>query len=106
MFTYEQFMMAIRWASNAAGVYLMSKGYGDNAIWTAAGGFVLSLAPFVWGMVRHTKVGTILAADSLPEVAGVITKATTEGVALAKAIPKETVVPTGTPTAAAIARAA
>lgn len=105
MFTYEQFASALRWASNAAGVYLIGKGYGDNAIWTAAGGFVLSMAPFIWSMVRHTKYGTIFAADNIPEVAGVIMKPTKDGEALAKAIPAPTVTVAGSVAAATVARA-
>ncbi len=99
MFNYEQFASALRWVSNGIGVYLISKGYGDNALWTSLSGVVLSVAPFVWSMIRHTKVGTLLAADALPEVAGVITKPTPEGAALAQATPKPTVVTAGSPSA-------
>lgn len=106
MFTYEQFTAATRWSLNAIGVYLLARGYGNAEIYSAIGGLALSSTSFIWAMIRHTKVGTILAADNLPEVAGVITKSTSEGVALAQAAPSTTVVPTATSAAAAIARAA
>jgi hypothetical protein len=104
MFTYQQYTGALRWALNVAGVALMAHGYGNTEIWAGISGLVLSSSSFVWMMIRHTKIGTVLAADDLPEVAGVITKSTSDGIALAKATPKETVVTTGTPVAAAIAQ--
>src|SRR2546430_10802706 len=57
---------------------------GNAEIWTAIAGLVASLAPLGWTLMRHTKVGTILAADALPEVAGIITKSTADGEALAR----------------------
>lgn len=105
MFTYEQFTAAVRWGLNAAGVYLLARGYGNAEIFAAVSGLVLSSTSFIWSMIRHTKVGTVLAADALPEVAGVITKTTPEGLKLAQATPKETVTPAGSNLAHSIARA-
>lgn len=106
MFTYQQYLSALRWGLNAGGVYLVSRGYGNSEIWIAASGLVLSSSSFIWGMIRHTKVGTLLAADDVPEVAGVILKPTGDGIALATAVPKATVTPAGSPAAISIARAA
>lgn len=87
-----------------AGMYLAGKGWGNSEIWTAAGGFVISLAPLTWSLIRHTKVGTLLAADALPEVAGVIMKPTDEGTTLAQSAPSKTVTVAGSQTAAVIAK--
>lgn len=104
MINYEQFLMALRWAMNAAGVALISHGVGSQSLWTAIGGGVLSLAPFVWGLIRHTKWGTIIAANDLPEVAGVIMKPTPEGEELARSTPSPAVTTAGTVAAESIAR--
>lgn len=104
MLNYEQYMSALRWFLNVAGVYLIGKGVGDAALWAILSGAVLSLAPLGWSLFRHTKIGTLLAADNLSEVAGIITKSTTEGIALAKETPAGTVVPAGSSVAATIAK--
>lgn len=105
MFTSQQAMMALRWAMNAAGVWMMTRGYGNDEIFTALGGVVMSAFPFIWGWIRHSKYGTIIAADEITDVAGVVMKETTDGRALAKAIPSSTVVSAGSAAAAQIARA-
>lgn len=106
MFNYQQFMAALRWAMTTGGTALTAHGFVNGTIWSSITGVVLTLAPFAWSMFRHTKVGTLLAADELPEVAGVIIKPTEAGLALAKETPSLTVAPAATSTAASIARAA
>lgn len=98
--------MALRWAINGVGMYLINRGYGNADILTALTGVAVSAFPFVWGWIRNSKVGILLATDGLPEVAGVIMKTTPEGVALAKATPTETVTPAGSVIAIGLARAA
>lgn len=105
MFNYEQYMGALRWAMAMGSGYAIGKGWGDAVTWTAISGAVASVAPLGWTLFRHTKVGTILAANSLPEVAGVITKPTEAGEALARETPAQTVTVAGTQTAAVIAKA-
>lgn len=112
MFTYQQFMSALRWGMTMAGTALVSVGVApDGAIWQAVTGVVVAGAPFIWSMIRHTKFGTILAADEIPEVAGVIMKQTTEGRAMAADVGASklpgapTVVVAGTVAAAGVAQA-
>ncbi len=95
MFTYQQFLSAIRWASTVGGTMLLSYGVSVNgALWEAATGVVIALAPFGWSMLRHTTLGTVLAADALPSVAGVVMKQTAEGRSIADS-------PSSTPTVVA-----
>lgn len=58
-----------------------------------------------WALLSRTNKNIVVAANNLPEVAGVITKPTVEGRDLANAVPSETVVPATTTKAAEIARA-
>jgi hypothetical protein len=96
MFSYTQYESALRWVMNVAGVWLVTHGVGNDALWEAVGGAVLSLSPFVWGLLRHSKYGTILAANDIPEVAGVIMKPGAAGEALSRSIPKDAVTTAGT----------
>jgi len=100
-------MSAIRWATTVGGTMLASYGVTINApLWQAASGVVIALAPFVWSMFRHTTIGTILAADNVPSVAGVIMKQTTEGRSIAdNTTSNPTVVSAGTAAAASVAQA-
>ncbi len=66
-------------------------------------GAVVSLAGLVWGMFVHTKANAVATVDAMPEVAGVLTKPTVEGVELAKSVPSPTVAPAGTVAATTIA---
>lgn len=106
MFTYEQFTSSIRWASTVGGTLLASYGISINgAVWQAAMGVVLALAPYAWSMFRHTTLGTILAADSLPSVAGVIMKQTAAGREIAdNTTNNPTIVAAGTTAAASVAQ--
>lgn len=105
MFTQDQFLMAVRWALNLLGGFLMTHGYISDGFWEPLSGLVISAVPFIWGLFAHSKVGTILAAQALPEVQGVITTATPAGAALADSVPSPQVVPAGTTQAAAVAKA-
>lgn len=86
---------------------LASYGVTVNApLWQAATGVVVALAPFAWSMFRHTALGTVLAADNVPSVAGVIMKQTPEGRTIADATPaKPTIATAGTAAAASVAQA-
>ncbi len=106
MFTYEQFMSAIRWATTVGGTMLASYGVNVNgALWEAAVGVVIALAPFAWSMFRHTAIGTVLAADNVPSVAGVVMKQTTAGRAITdNTTNNPTIVTAGTAAAATVAQ--
>lgn len=108
MLTYQQFMSALRWVMTMAGTALTSYGVSvDGAVWQAIIGVVLAGAPFIWSMIRHTAIGTIIAADELPSVAGVIMKQTTEGREVASTtISNPTVVAAGTNAAVDVAAGA
>lgn len=106
MFTEEQFKSAVRWALTLLGTFLVTHGVGSDALWEPIIGAAITLVPFVWSMIRHTKIGTILAANSLDEVQGVVTKATPDGKELAAEIPLASVAPAGSTDAAFIAKAA
>jgi hypothetical protein len=108
MVTYEQYMSAIRWLSTVGGTMLASYGFAVNSpLWQAAMGVVVALAPFAWSMFRHTTLGTVIAADNVPAVAGVIMKQTTEGRVIADNTPTNpTIVAAGTNAAAQVAGAA
>lgn len=105
MFTYEQFTSALRWASTVGGTLLASYGVNVNgALWEAVTGVIFALAPFAWSMFRHTTMGTALAADGNPDVAGVIMKQTTAGRAVADSTTSNpTIVSVGTVAAAQLA---
>lgn len=105
MIGYQQYMMALRWGMNALGTYLITHGVMNGALWEPIMGLALSGAPFVWGMIRHSKYGTIIAADDIPEVAGVIMKDTAAGANLAYSTTKPTIVVSGGAPAAKIAGA-
>jgi hypothetical protein len=62
-----------------------------------------SLIAGAWGLVTHSKSNAVAIVDAMPEVAGVVTKPTVGGVALAKAVPSATVTPAGTTAARSLA---
>lgn len=63
------------------------------------------LATMIWSALDKTKAAIIARASALPEVKGIITEPTPEGVALATTAP-DNVVPAGSPQAATVAKAA
>lgn len=68
-----------------------------------------ALAMAGWGLFVHTQANAVavvgaMADDPASPVKAVITTATPEGVALAKAIPSQMVVPAGTQAAVAVAK--
>lgn len=103
MFNYQQFLSALRWVMTTLGVTLANYGLVQGGIWEAVTGVAIAGAPFVWSMIRHTKIGTVIAAEELDGVAGVITKPTAEGVALTQGTPGKPIVTAGTPAAEQIA---
>jgi hypothetical protein len=57
------------------------------------------------GVLAHRKRNAVAVVDAMPEVAGVVTKPTQEGLALAKAVPSGTVAPAGSVQASKIVAA-
>ncbi len=103
MLNLSQTMAVVRWALATAGPFLIQYGLSDSTVALIAGA-VFSATPFIWGIVTHSDANTVAAANALPDVAGVITKPTSAGAALAAAVPANTVVPAGTTQAQAIAK--
>jgi hypothetical protein len=90
------------WASTQTVMALLnSPEFMNAAIW-----MVLTLPTLVWGLYVHTKRYATEVVDAIPEVKGVITDRTPAGIALAKAIPSDTVVAAGTVQAAQVSSAA
>ena len=65
---------------------------------------VLSLLALVWGLISRSEKNVAAAASAMPNVAGVITKDTPQGAALAKAVPDPAVTQAGSAKAKAIAK--
>lgn len=55
-------------------------------------GIVVAGVSLAWSMFTHTKANTVAVVAAMPEVARVVTNATPEGKALAKAVPNPTVI--------------
>ena len=66
-------------------------------------GLVTSIVVALWGLWVHTQSNSIAVVDKIPAVAGVVTKPTVEGKALADSIPSRTVATAGTVAAQQIA---
>lgn len=114
----EQAKSLVRWLVAAFGAslagYVAGKGWAskedvlnflgsDNVLQIA--GTIATLASLLWSLRSKTEKNVVAAANAMPNVAGVITKDTLEGKELAKAVPDPAVVPAGTATAKAIAKA-
>ncbi len=65
---------------------------------------VVSLVGLIWGFFVHTRTNAVAVVKDIPEVAGVVTAPTPAGVALASAVPGDSVAPAGTRQAATIAK--
>jgi hypothetical protein len=65
---------------------------------------IVTLPTLAWGLYVHTKKYATEVVDAIPEVKGVITESSPDGIALAKNIPSATVAASGTPAAIAIAK--
>lgn len=64
---------------------------------------VVALVPLVWGILSKTRAKLVAAVNRMPEVAGVVTKFTPAGIALANKVNETAVTIAGTPTAQVIA---
>lgn len=104
MMNQEQFMSILRWAVSFGAGYALAHGWINTDTVTLVIGAVASLGPLIWGIIRHTKVGEIIAVNNMPEVRGVITTPTAAGVALAAAVPEPNVQPAGTVAAQNVAQ--
>lgn len=76
----------------------------DQEAWTAISGAILMATPAIWGLMATRKASIVATVNNMPEVAGVITKPSTEGLALANSVPSPTVVPAGTIAATTVAQ--
>ena len=66
-------------------------------------GIAISIMTGIWGHLTHTHVNAVAVADKIPAVAGVVTKPTVEGRALATAVTSDTVAIAGSAQATKIA---
>lgn len=102
----EQVLNLVRTFMQIAGSMLV--GYHlfgiDSQAWTAITGGVLMATPAIWGVVTNRRASQVAKVNAMPEVAGVITKPSTEGLALANSVPSPTVVPAGTIAATTVAQ--
>lgn len=69
----------------------------------AVAGPIAMIGAVVWGFLDARKSKLVATVNAMPEVAGVVTTQTTEGRALANAVPSNTVAAAGTTAAANIA---
>lgn len=76
----------------------------DTATWITILTAVLGGGMTIWTAIATRKKAIITAVNNMDEVAGVITKNTPEGQAMAVSIPEPTVTPEGTNTAIAVAK--
>lgn len=67
-------------------------------------GLGASVAVGAWGLFTHTQANAVAVVNAMPEVAGVITVPTPEGMDLAIAVSQPTVIPAGTERAARVAK--
>lgn len=109
----EQVKSGVRWfVATFGGLivgYVTAKGWisADQATTilnsSAFVGAIASIIVGVWGLFVHSKTNAVAVVNAMPEVKGVVTQPTQAGLALAQAIPSETVVPAGTNAAARVA---
>ena len=101
---WEQVKNNVQILLGALSGFMVGKGWVDQSTATALIGVLMAVGPLIWGIIENTKAKMVAKVDSMDGVAGVLTKATTEGVALANSVPSPTVVPVGTASAAAVAK--
>lgn len=75
-----QFMSALRWGLTSLGSFLVTNGTVSSSTWQQASGFIIAVAPFVWGLLAHTQAATALAAAAIPGVQVAATRAAPESV--------------------------
>jgi hypothetical protein len=88
------------WASTQTVMNILS----NQQFITIVSSAVMTVGPLIWGLYVHTKKYATEVVDAIPEVKGVITEASADGMALAKSIPSPTVTTAGTPAAIAVAK--
>lgn len=95
-----QILGALRTILPAVLMYAVGKGWISQSEVADLAAAVATLVATGFSVWNHTEANTVAAANDLPGVAGVITKHTAEGVALANSVPSSTVAPAGTIAAA------
>lgn len=83
---------------------LTTNGLVSSADWTTWTGLALMLFSLGWSAYERTKARRVAKVNAMPEVAGVVTKDSVAGLALANSIPSPTVVPAGTIAATNVAQ--
>jgi len=64
----DQLMSILRWALTTLGSFLVTNGTVSSSAWQQITGIVMTLAPFVWGLVVHTQASTVMSAAAIPGV--------------------------------------
>ena len=113
----DQTKSLVRWMVSAFGAgfagYIAGKGIAsaDNILGVLQSdtfiqgiSAIVTLGALVWSLFSHREKNVAAAASSMPNVAGVITKDTPQGAALAKAVPDPAVTQAGSAKAKAIAK--
>lgn len=99
----EQVKSIVRWVITTFGAgatgWLAQRGIGVEAIVSV----IVAVIGLGWSVNSHTEANTIVAANAMPLVQGVITVPTKEGKELAASIPEATVAVAGSPAAEAVA---
>lgn len=99
-----QFLGILRDVLKIVGTILGTFGFATDANWALWSGVITTIAPFGWSIYERTQTRMVAQVNAMPEVKGVITAPTPEGVDLAKAIPSPTVVAAGTIAALDVAK--
>lgn len=114
----EQIKSAVRWVlstfGGVIGGFFIGKGWvtadqvtsilSNETVIALISSGVITLIGLIWGQVVHTDAAAVATVDAIPAVAGVVTKPTLEGRALAATTPSPTVAAAGTAEAKEIAK--
>ncbi len=105
----EQIKSMLRWLLATVAPFMIAHGYTSSTTWELITGAIISVVPFVWGLITHTRSNAVVVVDMIakdPEspVAGVVTKQTFEGKKLAESIPGNKTAVAGSVAASTIAR--
>lgn len=104
----EQIKSIARWfgATAAGGILIQKLGLSLDQIPGVVDAIIAlaTAALAVWGYLAHSEKAVVIAAQSMPNVAGVVTTNTLAGAALAESVPSEAVQSAGTTAAVNIAR--
>lgn len=99
---WEQVKNNVQILLGAVSGFMVGKGWMDQSTGTALIGIFMAAGPLIWGIIENTKAKMVQKVNNMPEVAGVITMRTPEGVTLASTIPDKTVAPAGSTQAQAV----